>query len=164
MGDRPVRVAQEKDVSRIAEILIFAKRVNYRDIFHDDRVSFGEMQVLPLAEALLSNAALLSRYWVYEEDFVKGLIHIEGKTVEELYVDPFFAGQGIGGRLIEFAVEKMGADNLWVLEKNLRAIAFYSGHGFMLTGERRPEEGTEEHIVRMVRNEAVPACLEGSRR
>ena len=43
----PIRKAELKDVSRIAEILIFTKRTQYRPIFNDDQVSFGEMQVLP---------------------------------------------------------------------------------------------------------------------
>ena len=45
----PIRKAELKDVSRIAEILIFTKRTQYRPIFNDDQVSFGEMQVLPTA-------------------------------------------------------------------------------------------------------------------
>lgn len=44
-----IRKATLQDVSRIAEILIFTKRMNYRFIFRNDKVSFGEMQVLPLA-------------------------------------------------------------------------------------------------------------------
>jgi len=31
-----IRKAEEKDVSRIAEILVFDKRVHYRSIFHND--------------------------------------------------------------------------------------------------------------------------------
>ena len=41
-----IRKSTLQDVSRIAEILIFTKRMNYRFIFQNDRVSFGEMQVL----------------------------------------------------------------------------------------------------------------------
>ena len=37
-----IRHAQAADASRIAEISIFAKRMNYRSIFNDDKVSFGE--------------------------------------------------------------------------------------------------------------------------
>ena len=45
-----IRPAEDKDISRIAEILIFTKRVTYRPIFQNDLVSFGEMQVFPFAE------------------------------------------------------------------------------------------------------------------
>ena len=43
---KPIRKASIQDASRLAEILIFAKRVHYRRIFCNDKVSFGEMQVL----------------------------------------------------------------------------------------------------------------------
>ena len=45
-----IRRATPDDASRIAEILIFAKRTNYRSIFLNDFVSFHEMQVYPLAK------------------------------------------------------------------------------------------------------------------
>ena len=45
-----IRRATIADASRIAEILIFAKRTNYRKIFQNDKVSFGEMQVYLLAK------------------------------------------------------------------------------------------------------------------
>ncbi len=47
-----LRKACEKDIPRIAEILIFAKRVSYRPIFENDEVSFNAMQVLAKAENL----------------------------------------------------------------------------------------------------------------
>ena len=40
---------------------------------------------------------------------------------------------------------------LWVLEKNKRAIDFYTVHGFMITGEKQLEEGTTEYIIKMER-------------
>ncbi|WP_192814680.1 hypothetical protein [Treponema pedis] len=45
----------------------------------------------------------------------------------------------------------MGANNLWVLEKNTKAVSFYKRHGFNLTGEKKLEEGTPEYLLRMVR-------------
>ena len=49
-NDDMIRKATINDISRIAEILVFVKRMNYRSIFNDDSVSFGEIQVLPVAE------------------------------------------------------------------------------------------------------------------
>ena len=45
-----IRKATIEDISRIAEILVFVKRMNYRVIFRNDAVSFGEIQVIPVAE------------------------------------------------------------------------------------------------------------------
>jgi putative acetyltransferase len=43
-----IRKAVSQDLSRIAEILVFVKRMNYRRTFQDDAVSFGVLQVLPV--------------------------------------------------------------------------------------------------------------------
>ena len=146
-----IRPAEKADASRIAEILIFSKRVNYREIFHNDMVSFGEMQVYPLAKDYIDHPDKLNGIWVYDEAFVKGMIHIEGNQIAELYVDPFFEGQGIGSALIEFAIEQKNCDRLWVLEKNTKAIRFYQKHGFSFTSEKQLQDGTPEFIVKMQR-------------
>ena len=146
-----IRQATIADASRIAEILIFTKRVNYRKIFCDDKVSFGEMQVYPLAQSYMDNPDKLERVWVYDDEFVKGMIHINEKQIIEVYVDSFFENQGIGSKLVSFAIEQMNCDFLWVLEKNIDAIRFYQRHGFALTEEKQYEEGTTEYIVKMVR-------------
>lgn len=144
-----IRPAIPEDASRIAEILVFSKRMNYRSIFHNDAFSFGELQVLPLALELQRDTALLSEYWVYDDEFVKGLVRISGEEIAQCYVDVFFAGQGIGGALLDFAREQRNARFLWVLEKNPGAQRFYRRHGFAFTGERRLEPGTPEFLLKM---------------
>ena len=146
-----IRHATIADASRIAEILIFAKRMNYRNIFKNDKVSFGEMQVYPLAKRYIDNSDELKGMWVYDDEFVKGVININGKQIVELYVDSFFENQGIGSKLIKYAIEQLDCDFLWVLEKNIKAIRFYQRHGFVITEEKQYEEGTTEYIVKMKR-------------
>ena len=150
-NDDMIRKATINDISRIAEILVFVKRMNYRSIFNDDSVSFGEIQVLPVAEEY-SAPEILNNIWVYEaEGIVKGLIRIVDKEIVELYVEHFFQGLGIGAELIEFAKSEHDANCLWVLEKNTSAIRFYQAHGFNVTDAKQLEEGTPEYKVRMVR-------------
>ena len=146
-----IRKAVTQDASRLAEILIFTKRMNYRKIFQDDKVSFGEMQVFPLAQEYIANPERLTNIWVYDDEFVKGMLHIEEKEIIELYVDSFFQNKGIGTKLMEFAIRTFDVSNLFVLEKNSNAIRFYQRHGFSLTQERLLEEGTTEYIVKMER-------------
>lgn len=146
-----IRHARKEDASRIAEILIFTKRMNYRSIFNDDRVSFGEMQVYPLAKHYLEDPDSLRGMWVYDDGFVKGFVHIIGSRIEELYVDSFFENQGIGSKLIDFAINQKNCDRLWVLEKNDRAIRFYTRHGFSRSGQRCLEDGTSEYVIELVR-------------
>lgn len=144
-----IRKATSKDVSRIAEILIFSKRTNYRQIFQNDRVSFGEMQVLPLANDYLQDPQKLQDMYLYDDEFVKGLVSVSGSQITQLYVDPFFVGMGIGSALLSFAVKQLHCDHLWVLEKNAHAISFYQSHGFVLTNQKQLEEGTDQYIVLM---------------
>ena len=53
--------------------------------------------------------------------------------------------------MIEFAIKEFGADPLWALEKNVKAIAFYNRHGFGFTGQRQFEEGTTEYVIELKR-------------
>lgn len=146
-----IRKATQEDISRIAEIPVFSKRMNYRSIFQNDKYSFGEMQVLSAAQEYLANPASLNNIWVYYDEFVRGLIHVDGKEIKELYVDYFFEGQGIGGKLIEFAIQSFDVRYLWVLEKNKRAISFYEKHGFHYKNEWQYEAGTTERLIKLER-------------
>ena len=145
-----IRRAAEEDISRIAEILVFAKRMKYRSIFNDDAYSFGELQVIPVAEKYIENG-FLNNMFLYDDGIIKGLIRIEKEEILELYVDHFFQGQGVGSELIEYAKEKYQVSFLWTIEKNIDAIRFYEAHGFHLTETRKYEEGTTEYLVMMRR-------------
>ena len=145
-----IRKAEKKDIARIAEILVFDKRIKYRPIFKDDAYCFGKLQILAVSEQYGASDALES-ILVYDDGIVKGLIRIEKSEIVELYVDYFFQNQGIGSSLIEFAKNNYPITFLWTLEKNNEAIRFYEKHGFHLTGMRKPVEGTKEYEVMMKR-------------
>ena len=83
------------------------------------------------------------------EAFPHIVVHIAENEIAELYIDPFFVNQGIGSKLMEFAMRQMHCDYLWVLEKNAGAIRFYQRHGFVLTEEKKYQEGTPEFIIKM---------------
>ena len=96
-----VRKATEQDISRIAEIIVFGKRVAYRPIFQNDVVSFNEIQVVPLWEEYNDNPEKMEHMQVYDDGIVKGVINCKpvGDEVEicEFYVEPFFKGQEMQG-------------------------------------------------------------------
>ena len=146
-----IRKAEPKDISRIAEILVFTKRMKNRSIFHNDEYSFNGLQVVKVADEF-KDPEHLDKVWVYDDGIVKGMIHLEGKEIAELYVDYFFWKEGIGSKLIEFAKEKFDVKSVWTLEKNGDAIRFYEAHGFKLNGKRQLEEGTPEYIVMLERD------------
>ena len=141
-----IRKATVADVSRIAEIRVFVNRTSFYPIFGDIGYSFGEMQVLPVA-ADYAREAVLGNIWVYDDGTVKGFMHLEGSEVKTLYVDSFFQNCGVGSALFCYAIETLGADHLWALEKNTGALRFYARHGFLPTDVRQFEEGTTEYLV-----------------
>ena len=143
-----IRRACENDLARIAEIRIFNYRLNFYPIFRNDEFYFGELQVPSLMEEYRPE---LGGMWVYDDGVVKGFVHVIGHEIRNLFVEPVLQGQGIGAKLLEFAVREFGADTLWALEKNVRAIAFYQRHGFNLTPDKRLEEDTTEYLVRLER-------------
>ena len=100
-----LRKATMQDVSRIAEIIVFGKRVAYRPIFNNDVVSFNELQVMYLVEEYKKNPTLVDNMLVYDDGIIKGVINKISKddAVEicEFYVEPFFKGNGIGKELIQ---------------------------------------------------------------
>ena len=150
VNETHIRRAAKEDISRIAEILVFAKRMKYRSIFKDDAYSFGELQVLTVAKKYIENG-FLNNMFLYDDGIIKGLIRIEKEEIIELYVDHFFQGQGVGSELIEYAKENYSVNYLWTIEKNIDAVRFYKAHGFHLTDTRKFEEGTTVYLVMMKR-------------
>ena len=146
-----IRPAKPADFSRLAEIEIFNYRLNFYPIFRSDAFYFDELQVPNVISQYESDPLALHEVFVCDDGVVKGFIRISGSEIKKLFVEPVLQGQGIGAALLAFAVEEKHAASLWALEKNTRAIAFYERHGFLMTGERKPEEDTDEYLVRMTR-------------
>ncbi|HLJ82285.1 MAG TPA: acetyltransferase [Ktedonobacterales bacterium] len=65
---------------------------------------------------------------------VAGFIGVENGKVEMLFVHPAWRGQGIGRRLLSYAVTTLGASELDVNEQNPQAIGFYLRMGFEVVG------------------------------
>lgn len=151
MKNNFIRQASREDAGRIAEIEIFNYRMNFYPIFQDDEFYFGELQVSSMMEQYLSNEALLQSTYVYDDGVVKGFVRIDGAEVKKLFVEPALQGQSIGDKLLKYAIQNHGVSFLWALEKNVRAIRFYAGNGFLATGDRIFEEGTTEYLIKLER-------------
>lgn len=151
MSNSPIRQATAADVSRLAEILVFNNRLNFYPIFRSDEYSFGEMQVIPIANEFLSTPGLLDRTLVYDDGVVRGMMVLKDDEVQRLFVEPSFQGRGIGAALLEYAIHQHHTTHLWALEKNTGALRFYQRHGFRVTDEKVFEEGTTEYLVHLKR-------------
>ena len=147
-----IREAKLDDLARIAEIEVFNYRLNFYHIFQDDTFYFQEMQVL---NVINESKKRLGQLWVFDEDgIVKGFMWVDSQQIKKLFVEPILQSHGIGSKLLEYAVDKLGATYLWALEKNTRAIAFYQRHGFQTTEEKMLEEGTTEYLVKLIKTDS----------
>lgn len=160
-----IRKAQMKDISRLAEIEVFGKRVAYRPIFQDDNGSFNMIQVGNIIEEYRRNPALLEHISVYDDGIVKGILNwkdcFNGGGPDEIelycfYVEPFFKGQGIGRALLQHLFDEAVKQRkkkiyAWVLKKNIPARRFYERNGFVADGREGLVEGTTEQHMCYVR-------------
>lgn len=145
-----IRRAKSGDLVRIAEIEVFNYRLYFYPIFQNDWFYFDELQVPKQIEKYKN---LIDNIWVYDGGVVKGFIQVDGKEVKKLFVEPILQGCSIGAELLEHAIAERDVKYLWALEKNVKAITFYERHGFLITGEKKFEEGTTEYLVRLERGE-----------
>ena len=149
-----IRYATKEDIPRIAEILVFGKRMAYRHIFRNDDYSFNQLRVLDVMQEYLDDPQRLANTLLYDDGIVKGMICMRSVTerpeaVElcDFYVEPAFQDLGIGRKLIDrFICQACSLGKkeifLWVIKDNHSARSFYDRNGFMADAEEKPIEGT----------------------
>lgn len=79
-----------------------------------------------------------------------GFLGVADKKIEMLFLDPQFIGQGLGKKLMDFALNELKAQEVDVNEQNENAVRFYSKFGFR-TYDRseKDSEGKEYPILKM---------------
>lgn len=83
--------------------------------------------------------------WVAETDRVVGYARFTRTWLDDLYVDPDAAGQGIGSALLDLVKARHpGGFGLWVFVSNEPARAFYAARG-LVERERTDGAANEEH-------------------
>ena len=150
---RPIAIS---DISRAAEIHVFAWRSAYRGIISDEYL-FKTRSVagsLKRFEDTVRDGT--PETYVYDDGIVKAFLTIgicrnEDKPnafeLGAIYVDPFMQGQGIGRQLAEFC-EKQAVERgfneicLWVLKENWQSRGFYEKMGYVA-------DGSEEFLERL---------------
>ena len=144
-----IRRANPQDYGRIGEIYVFNNRAEYFPVFGNVPFSFGELQVLSYVKELEETEADI---FVYDDGVIKGFVLVKNKEIDKLHIESFFQGQGIGKLLLHYALTICGAEYLWVLEKNLRAVTFYQSQGMKSTGEKAAlygPSGQAEWMIKM---------------
>lgn len=89
-------------------------------------------------------------FFLTNEKMVLGFVGVLNKKIEMLFLDPQYFGQGLGQKLLSFAVKELNADRLDVNEQNTKAVKFYQKFGFQ-TFERtdKDEQGKNYPLLRM---------------
>ena len=92
----------------------------------------------------------LEVFCLLERTGLLGFIGIADRKIEMLFLDPASIGQGLGAKLIRFAIDELGADKVDVNEQNEAAAAFYRKQGFE-TYERTEldDQGKPYPLLRM---------------
>ncbi|MFO2462521.1 GNAT family N-acetyltransferase [Pseudomonas sp. 15FMM2] len=65
---------------------------------------------------------------------ITGFAGVAVGKVEMLFIDPQYRGQGLGRKLLSYAIDHMNADELDVNEQNPQALGFYLKEGFEVIG------------------------------
>jgi putative acetyltransferase len=69
-----------------------------------------------------------------EKSQIVGFVGVVEGKVEMLFIHPLWRGQGIGRRLLEYAVKVLGSTKVDVNEQNEQAVGFYLRMGFEVKG------------------------------
>jgi len=130
----PVETPTAADLPRMLEVWEAAVRATH------DFLEEHDIQVLKplLAEQYFPSLALSCIRGA--DGRVAGFLGYAAGKVEMLFVDPQAHGQGIGRRLLQDAVTRLGADRVDVNEQNPRALGFYRAQGFIVDS-RSPLDG-----------------------
>ncbi|MDF0730590.1 GNAT family N-acetyltransferase [Pseudomonas entomophila] len=65
---------------------------------------------------------------------ILGFAGVANGRVDMLFVDPRHHGQGVGKRLLRYAIDELNAERLDVNEQNPKALGFYLHEGFEVAG------------------------------
>lgn len=157
-------VATEEDLSEIVRIFLSCWHVAYVDVLTEDvRNAMNEKEARELWEASFSNSDR-ENFMVKDGDlavaiFRTGIDPDDADTwhLFSLYVDPAFAGRGIGGKVLkEFFEDGRGKRktrfSLWVFASNAPAKGLYMKNGFLPSGRTRIREAwgeLEEELVKV---------------
>lgn len=66
-----------------------------------------------------------------ESGAVKGFLGVDDDKIEMLFIEAGRRGQGLGRKLVDYAVEQLGASLVDVNEQNILGVGFYRRLGFV---------------------------------
>lgn len=128
---RPMRPDEADEVSRVIVASVRALMTSHYSPEVIDGLAAGNSP-----EAVAAHAPKQADY-VYEQDGrIAGMLGLKRNEIGHLFIDPAFAGRGIGKALVAFAVEQFrqaGYTDMIVLSSQ-NAVGFYERYGFVVEG------------------------------
>lgn len=115
---------------------------------HDFLTSTDFEEIKQLVGSLNFND--LQVFCLASENQVLGFIGVLDRKVEMLFLDPEYFGQGLGRKLLDFAIKELKANKVDVNEQNANTLKFYQKFGFE-TFERteKDDQGRNYPLLRM---------------
>ncbi len=135
----------------------------YTDIYREQVLTIWEKSVLATHSFLASpdfeeikelvssiNFGDFQVFCLTNKNIVSGFIGVADKKIEMLFLDPKYFGQGLGQKLLNFAVKELNADKLDVNEQNTKALKFYQKSGFEIFERTdKDDQGRSYPLLRM---------------
>lgn len=147
MHEKPITIIPYRDVYREQVIAVWERSVRATHHFlHPADITYYKT----LVDTIDFNCFPV--YCLVSEDVVIGFMGVAGKKIEMLFLSPDCIGEGLGKRLLNFAIATLHADSVDVNEQNVAAVNFYRRFGFET--EERTEtdsEGKEYPVLKMKR-------------
>lgn len=92
----------------------------------------------------------LQVFCLTQQDWVLGFVGVADRKIEMLFLDPRYIGQGLGQKLLRYAVENLQAGKLDVNEQNTKAVNFYQKFGFEpFERTEKDDQGRNYPLLRM---------------
>ena len=155
--DMHVRPARVEDRERLLELWERSVRATHHFLEDSDIVALRPL----VAEELASDAV---DWWVLASatEVSIGFLGITSDTIEALFIDPDYHGQG-GGKFLVAHAQSLGAGALAVdvNEQNEAALGFYKALGFSVVGRSPTDAGGRPFPILHMRRAApgVPGVI-----
>lgn len=130
------RRATIEDASAISDLII--RNINY---FHIDHYTANEIEIWERGYSTVEVEHQINGRAVFvlvlEDEQICGTVQVDGSEIKGFYIDPKFAGLGLGSRLNKAIINYLKEKGIYNIEltSNKWMIGFYEKQGFKLLGK-----------------------------
>lgn len=119
-----LNIINNKDMEEILDTWESSVRVTHNFLSEED--------IILMKPQVIEGAKYVSKLLCVrdEKDMIKAFMGIHDFKIEMLFVSNESRGNGIGKRLVEYAIEVLNANYVDVNEQNPQALGFYKHMGF----------------------------------